>query len=356
VSNKSKVGVLGTSPERTGVWGESKTGVGVAATAGGIFSHGLIELESKVGLVAATLDGIAGKFVAAPDTSTHTQLMQVKLAEQSGSAGYFQTRSDTVELPIVRIDHESMGDALFIDANHHPANSYDADKGHSINIEHRADSSAAIRIRTQGDANSIFIKSTVDDSAAIYVEDTTAIGIRSHTHEGRAGVIGRSYADDPTSAGIVAHGASHADSAAALEIRNGAIRVTGPSQPAGRVVVGVPDSAGVFLGVTPFTDQAICCVACGHDHTLGFRVDIEILNDLLDKERSLLFLTPNARPNWTGLMAGVTYNAATAQVLGIDDGMAMIRASVFLTLPCSGFNMFLHSPEFISVDYLIVNR
>lgn len=356
-NNKSKVGVLGTSADRTGVWGESKTSVGVAATAGGIFSHTLLELETDLALLAATPAGTAAKFLAAPDTATHTQLMQVKLAEKSGSAGYFQVKSDTVMEPIVRIDHESMGDALYIDADHFPANAYDADKGHAIRIEHRSDSSAALYIRTEGDANSIAIKSTVNDSAAILVNDTAAIGIRSVTQAGRAGIIGRSYSADSLSAGVVAHGASAADSAAALEIRDGAIRVTGASKPAGREGVGIPGSGGVVLsGITPFTDQDICCVSCGHNHTLGFYVDISIPNDLLDGERSHLFLTPIARPNIAGEVAGVTYNAVTAQTLGIFDGMAMTRVSVLLSLPCAGFNALFHGPEFVAVDYLIVNH
>ncbi len=108
--------------------------------------------------------------------------------------------------------------------------------------------------------------------------DATADSIVNH------GVRGRSQSTDSSASGVLAEGKGVAGAgspqAAALDIRDGAIRVSGSVRPAGTVsVVGlwVP----VISCVTP-------CPDCEHAHIIGFCIDVPLVNDLIVSDSIIL--------------------------------------------------------------------
>ncbi len=98
-----------------------------------------------------------------------------------------------------------------------------------------------------------------------------AVGIEGP--EGSAGVLAEGDGTEPFPSGP--------PRAAALEIRNGAIRVSGDARPAGTIVL----PAGGWVSIQS-------CDALsgppGHSHTIGFQQDVPLLNDLIVDDSIIL--------------------------------------------------------------------
>jgi len=108
------------------------------------------------------------------------------------------------------------------------------------------------------------------------------------------GVLGKSESTVSSNAGVYAIG-NGADSpgtprAAALKISNGAITVSGQSRPVGTYSID-PTAAW-----TEFEDYDAVCSdgSCIHQHQIGWFIDINIPNDLIVLDNSILFLTVQA--------------------------------------------------------------
>ncbi len=111
------------------------------------------------------------------------------------------------------------------------------------------------------------------------------------------GVHGRTQSVAATAAGVKAEGRSKSAlprgfrTSAALEIRNGAIRVSGMDRPAG-IMDPFP---------TPMTEIFSCrfpCDGCDHDHVIGWTADDTLSNNLIfDDSIVLLTASGNILPN-----------------------------------------------------------
>jgi len=154
------------------------------------------------------------------------------------------------------------------------------------------------------------------------------------------GVLGKSLSLKEKDAGVLAegNGGGNRPQAAALEIRNGAIRVSGASRPAG-IVTTTMDSASVLVSCT------LNCPNCDHSHNIGFYKDLAISNDLVVPE-SIIQLTVQA-PIGTQSIFG-------AHIAGIQAGVIQIRVALTgqpFRGPCIPPNPAMP----VKIHYLIIN-
>lgn len=160
------------------------------------------------------------------------------------------------------------------------------------------------------------------------------------------GVVGESTSADFRSAAVQARGngtaAPGTPQAAALEINNGAIRVTGMRRPAGTLIV----PPGPWMEITSFLDDIDCCPS-RHRHCIGGMREIILINDLITPG-SMILLTVDG--NYTGYPYAT---ALTAQVVLKASGSATIRLCVIGGDP----NVFGPPPPggLLRVNYLILN-
>jgi hypothetical protein len=382
--SKGKVGVLGTSTDRVGAWGESLVQSGVVATSGGQFTSSIVPTTTKIGLLATAKDGIAGRFMAEPDTSSQTSRTRVDLGIDKGNAVLVEIDSSVIQAGVV-IENKGLGNALEINMDYTGLPNNNEQKA-AIDISHRTDTTSAVFVfHAGGDSHGIEVRNE-SNNAGLFVSDKDSIGIVGTSEEGTAGVLGiMEHPSKVNSAGVHAYGGGHADASAALELEHGAVTVSGPppKRPAGRLVdtgteTGLPEiicepdtcffsgetaMAAVIFDVEEMRTGRTCCGCCMppfcvHSHPTGFFKDYTIPNDLIDPERSLVFLSATALPN-DPVAFFVKYASVNAHVVSMADGEMTVRVTIFTEwkwdLP--PFNSLLAvGPKIISVNYFIINE
>lgn len=149
------------------------------------------------------------------------------------------------------------------------------------------------------------------------------------------GIHGDADNADPTVAGVLAEGggvlAPGSPRSAALEIRDGAIRVTGPNLPAAEVLLPAP-SIPIFS-----------CTSDGHTHVIGWYVDVTLDNSLMTSTSVLLLTT---RPE-----APFPRTAYTAHIMSKSAGSALVRLSVIGDYTAGGCMV---PPGGVFLNYLII--
>ena len=136
-------------------------------------------------------------------------------------------------------------------------------------------------------------------------------------------------ANDYQMAALRGEGAGHRDKAAAVEIRNGAIRVSGTNKPAGSLVI-TPNWQ-------PYHAEPLI-EGCPHNHIIGYSTTAVISNALISGARSMIFLSVESSDY-----------PLSAQVNSIQNDSASARinygAYAEVTLPAS-----------VKVNYFIINN
>jgi hypothetical protein len=160
------------------------------------------------------------------------------------------------------------------------------------------------------------------------------------------GVWGASTSDQEAAAGVLAQGSGCTGPgeprAAALEIRNGAIRVSGAVEPAGQLHI-----ADGWICMGSWMDDPKDCCPDPHCHKIGGFKHEDILENCLIKPDSIILLTVDGVPPDPG-------KARFAQVLTKEPGKAYIRTAVMGTFaPCG--DPCKYTGE-VDVNYLIINR
>ena len=252
-------------------------------------------------------DGNAGNFVIEDVTgSGHAVYAETKGAFNGGSAAFFKTSGISADAT-VQVQNLGYGPGLIIDQSTNEL----ADEG--LMIKSKSSTNAALFVEQNGigltapgmhinvdnksngmqllksnegtgmylsksDIGTGMYLNKTDEGNGIYVlhEDpqtnTSAVSAKS-IHDW--GVNGESDSEDFFKAGLRGVGMSDKDKAAALEIHDGAIRVSGPSRPAGKLAVAVSwsdiiDSAGDII---------------------GWEATATVSNNLIDAARSIILVT-----------------------------------------------------------------
>lgn len=184
----------------------------------------------------------------------------VEQQNDTGSAGSFDTNSGDNTDPTLQINNLGKGAGIKI--------SQDGDAGNGVEVVHDAPDGNAGNFKNTDAANN---KAVIDahhqglGEGAIMKSDSSF------------GVIGISTSTDLNKAGVRAVGNSDKEKAAALNIHDGAITVSGPKRPAGRDTL--------LLSWIPIGD--------GDDNDLiGHFSFATINNALIDEDRSVIILTP----------------------------------------------------------------
>lgn len=159
------------------------------------------------------------------------------------------------------------------------------------------------------------------------------------------GVHGYSQNNDQNSAGVLAEGNGNlpplgAIDAAALEIRNGAINVSGVARPAGSIPITGPWSETV--------ESCSTSGPGGHFHKVAHTIELEINNDLI-VPNSIILLTVEV-----GAVSESQHSGYMAHVYDKSEGHAMVRVTAVTKYsgsscppPADSVNR--------SVHYLIIN-
>ncbi len=158
----------------------------------------------------------------------------------------------------------------------------------------------------------------------VYVEGAAGDGVDA-TSWGADGVHGRSVTANPANAGVHAEGNGDRFQAAALEIDNGAITVSGASRPAGFWQVPCTDTCE-----TDFWE----CPQCDHRHRMAVYGETVVYNDLIRPE-SIILLT---------VQGGVH---CFAEVISVAQGSAWIRQTSVCWPPagCGQVNYLIINPQ-----------
>jgi hypothetical protein len=163
----------------------------------------------------------------------------------------------------------------------------------------------------------IFAKGEGNDTYGLYAESKDYYGIH-----------GVSEADSTfTTAGVKAEGMGDRDKAAALEIKNGAIRVTGANKPAGSrtKVCSFMMNPPVFASPNFMSSQQNAPEFHG-DHMIAGSDTIHISNALIDANRSLVFLTIGSVEN---LIPVMNPPPVTANITSQSDGEIVVTVWAF---------------------------
>jgi|GEM_PF-3195967 len=176
----------------------------------------------------------------------------------------------------------------------------------------------AITAATSGTGGAIFAYSASTAPADVVVAVAGGGGnagyfIMQNTGSNAAGIVGQSASGLEASAGVKAVGAGvnapGIPAATALEISNGAIRVTGENKPVGKVAFG-PGATKVFTCVEDPNPT--------HDHVIGGYVDVTIVNALITGS-SFIFLNVETTETYSGIvmntfLIGQTQGSATVRI------------------------------------------
>lgn len=181
--------------------------------------------------------------------------------------------------------------------------------------------------------------STTNAAAGVWGNETGTTGITY-------GVAGQNVSVDRQAAAVIGIGNGAAGpgmpQAAALEINNGAIRVTGPAltKAAGTVTTGAawsPFKSWVNEDCNPGTVPYHC-------HSIGAWQNVVITNNLIIAGQSMIHVAVEGAPPAPG-------SACHAQILSTVNGAATVRVAVYGGLCCNG-------PAYtgtVKVNYLIIN-
>jgi len=188
----------------------------------------------------------------------------------------------------------------------------------------------------QGDSNGVLgqTDSAVDFTAGVWGRAMGTVNLNF-------GVYGSSVSTLPTAAGVGAQGFGTAGpgvpNAAALEIRNGAITVVGPTKPANKITV-----AG-WTCFSAWDDGPDCNTLAYGRAPIGAFSNAVITNNLIRVD-SLIYLTVRGGPPSPG-------TSCYAQVLTQAPGTATVRVTALggpTCLPCAYSGA-------VDVNYLIIN-
>jgi hypothetical protein len=401
IANKLKVGVLGTSMDRVGVWGESFTRTGVVATAGAQFSHLQVPTIIPVGIYATTDNGIAGLFIEQADTSSEVSgRVVIELAKENDHSLNVKMDSST-EHHGLHIVNEGTGNAVNIEMDNNEQ-SIIAEKASAIRVDHLGANAPAVHIIHKGGDNGLYVKNR-SSHAAIMADDSSHIGVIGKTIDGSIGVKGENINGeigvqgiagdngeagvegilsntDNQSAALHGQGGGHRDKSAALKLTSGVITVDGPSQQrtAGIIAFGwVLDSLQEWTcnidtcyesgqmnvpyvgmeGLNTLKSGIACEPPCPHSHLIGLTATETETNDLIGSS-SIVFLTPRKVEH--SIVSGglCEYASVSAHVEELMDGQMKIRATILIKpheqLP-PDINPAILCPSVLEVGYLIVN-
>ncbi len=238
----------------------------------------------------------------------HTGMGDAIMIEKSNPAGQGAGMADAIE-----IFHSGDGDGIDI---YHTGNGFSTA---GIKVERTQGFGPGIEVDYKGSGAGLMIGATEPQSAgsclSIYNNNLpagpgAAADIHAALSDGlfvladeSTGIIGSSQGTDYDEAGIRAEGWGHRDSAAALEIKNGAIRVTGANKPAGSrtKVCSFMMNPPVFASPNFMSSQQNTPEFHG-DHMIAGSDTIHISNALIDANRSLVFLTIGSVANLIPIM------------------------------------------------------
>ena len=202
--------------------------------------------------------------------------------------------------------------------------------GNTLNVEHSGSGNAV-------DATVLPIGTGAGVAASIQNAASVKPAVDGETQGPGSGVRGYSSSPASTASGVLAEGdgvnGPGAPRAAAVDIRNGAIVVSGEERPAGRL----------YMPTLQFELRS-CesgCAGCNHDHVVGHYGQVTLANDLI-KPDSLIYLTVED--------AAEANRSFFAEVIDRQAGLATIRVSaVGGGEVCDPFAVS------ASVGYLIIN-
>ena len=163
--------------------------------------------------------------------------------------------------------------------------------------------------------------------AGHFYNDGTGLGVRSVADNATA-IYGESNDQAPSlAAGVKAFGNGPERNAAALTVKNGAIRVGGDSRPAGKVVINANDWGNVW------SEVAYEGTEDEHAHLIGYGQTKIVNNSLIVPESYILLTVFNA------------FSHCFAQVLFINEGNMEIKITTVGDDP---------PPAEVIVHYLII--
>jgi hypothetical protein len=176
----------------------------------------------------------------------------------------------------------------------------------------------------------------------VYGEVPNSIAVKSY------GVHGRSLSNDEESAGVLAEGNGTAGPggilAAALEIRNGAIRVSGTERTAGSLVL--PGSSWLPIVSCDGGDFV-------HPHIIGHYTELLLVNDLITVD-SIILLTVEVGNEGPGVVG--SYHAHVKNYAQTPPGSRAIRVNVMgdpTGGACNGLPASVSAT--LRIHYLIIN-
>ncbi|MCC7142396.1 MAG: hypothetical protein IT349_09875 [Candidatus Eisenbacteria bacterium] len=301
-------GVVGESRDDTGVFGRSRDGAGVVGVSDE--ASGVLGLTSRAGTLdpAAVDDVVAGVrgetpaipnpnlFAVVGEVSTHgTGVLGIGGVDGQGVFGIASATGNTAG---VRGTTKEPGGWEVVD----PGKA-------AIGVYGQAKSWTGVW--GQSETGNGVVGTT--GTKLVYGDlPSPRAAVLGHSDSPAPGVHGDADNDDATAAGVLAEGGGvllpGVPRSAALEVRDGAIRVTGPNVPAAEILLPAP-SIPIFS-----------CTSDGHTHVIGWYVDVTLDNPLMTSSSVLLLTT---RPEFP-----FPRTAYTAHIMSKSAGSALVRLSV----------------------------